>query len=136
VSKTEAIILKRLYSKTDLPQIVEDITYKLNIDSTVHINGLESSSKNFFSSFFSYKSKEKTLIITKDEKEAEKAQKEISYFTDAEVPYLPRKQPDAETPFSLENLFTEDFIKSMLPELIINSVVGIIVISSVLLVVF
>ncbi|TDI95497.1 MAG: transcription-repair coupling factor [Deltaproteobacteria bacterium] len=98
MSKTEAIILKQLYSKTDLSQIVEDITYKLNNDSIVHINGLESSSKNFFSSFFSYKSKEKTLIITKDEKEAEKAQKEISYFIDAEVPYLPRKQPDADKP--------------------------------------
>ena len=98
MSKTEAIILKQLYSRTDLSQIVEDITYNLNNDSTVHINGLESSSKNFFSSFFSYKSKEKTLIITNDKKEAEKAQKEISYFTDADVPYLPRKQPDADKP--------------------------------------
>jgi transcription-repair coupling factor (superfamily II helicase) len=98
VSKTKETILEQLYSKIEPSRIVEDITYKLNYDSTVHINGLENCSKNFFSALFSYRSKEKTLIITTNQKETEYAQKELSYFTKTDVPYLPRKEPDADKP--------------------------------------
>lgn len=98
MSNTEENILKRLCSNTEPSQTVHDLVKKLNNDRTVYLEGIENSSKNFFSTFLGYIGREKILIITNNQKEAENARREISYFDARQAPYLPSKDPDADKP--------------------------------------